>query len=157
MGESTYNVFADYFQILLRDANADWEDLAEKWTATSVSEMFVQGDGWVAIGTARNMFVPVTVATADEEPALDLAPWDRIVDSGIALPSGQLIVSGVTDNGRSGGEIKLPAGAYRLRALYLGLNTLSSDGLNGNDRYVIQLWPLAGTETTPTQPRVVKS
>lgn len=103
--------------------------------------MFIQGDGYVAIGTARNMTVPVTVRIATEAPGLDLKEWERIQEGTLAVSGGELQITGVTDNGMSGGTIPIAPGEYHLRALYAGLNTLSRDGLSGSDRYVIELWP----------------
>jgi hypothetical protein len=57
--EREFEVFADFHQFLIRDPSADWGDL--RWSPQAVDEMFVQGDGYVAVGTARNMAVPVTV------------------------------------------------------------------------------------------------
>jgi hypothetical protein len=34
----------------------------------------------------------------------------------------------------------VPPGDYKVRALYRGLDTLSEDGLEGNDFYEIQIW-----------------
>ncbi|WP_313013585.1 hypothetical protein [Brevundimonas sp.] len=35
----------------------------------------------------------------------------------------------------------MPAGDYAARVSHGGLDTLSEDGLDGDDRYRIQLWP----------------
>jgi hypothetical protein len=147
--DRTFEVFADYFQFLVQDSGSDWEDLADRWTPEAVQAMFIQGDGYVAIGTARNMNVPVTVRIRAEEPSLDPEEWDRVVQGALVLRSGELQITGVSDNGMSGGKIPIERGEYHLRALYAGLNSLSANGLSGNDRYVIELWPVApGSPTT---------
>jgi len=101
--------------------------------------MFIQGDGYVAIGTARDMKVPVTVRLASAEPRVDPNEWDRVVEGTLIVRSRELMITGVTDNGK----IAIAPGDYHLRALYAGLKTVSPDGLSGNDRYVIELWPMA--------------
>lgn len=117
--------------------------MADRWTPDAVEAMFIQGDGYVAIGTARDMKVPVTVRLASAEPRVDPNEWDRVVEGTLIVRSRELMITGVTDNGMSGGKIAIAPGDYHLRALYAGLKTVSPDGLSGNDRYVIELWPMA--------------
>jgi hypothetical protein len=157
LAERTFDLFADYFQFLVLDSQADWDDLADRWTPEAVEAMFVQGAGYVAIGTARNINVPVTVRTTTEEPRLDIGEWDRVVNGGLAVPSGELVVTGVTDNGMSGGNISIARGEYHVRALYAGLSKLSADGLSGDDRYVIELWPTSPGSPIPSEPEFVKA
>jgi hypothetical protein len=154
MSERAFDIFADYFQFLVMDAHAHWEDLADRWTEKAVNDMFIQGEGWIAIGTARNMKVPVTVKTYAGEPELDPAEWDRIVLGSLFLRSGELVVTGLTDNEISGGRIQLDSGYYKLRALFAGLSSLSPDGLSGDDRYVIELWPVS--QSGPIDPVFLK-
>lgn len=146
--ERTFDVFADYFQFLVKDSDADWGDLADRWTPDAVQAMFIQGDGYVAIGTARNMTVPVRVRIAQEAPSLDLHEWERVQEGTLTVSDGELQITGITDNGMSGGLIPIAPGVYHLRALYAGLNTVSGDGLSGSDRYEIELWP-ATPESLP--------
>ena len=141
LAQHQFDVFADFNQFVVCDSNADWSDLPDRWTSDALDNMFVVGPGYVAIGTARNMHVPVTVRLFDRRP--DPAPdrWDKRNEAEIDLASGEALVTGVTDNGVSGGRVQIPAGQYRLRALYSGLHSLSEDGLSGDDRYVVELWP----------------
>jgi hypothetical protein len=155
--EQNFDLFADYFQFLVRDADAEWEDLADRWTPQAVEAMFIQGDGYVAVGTVRNMNVPVTVKTVDPEPELEAGEWDRIVKGGLVVESGEVIVTGVTDNGLSGGRLAVAPGSYHVRALYGGLATVSADGLQGDDRYVIELWPASPDAPAPTEPEFIKT
>jgi hypothetical protein len=37
--------------------------------------------------------------------------------------------------------LTLSPGSYRVRALFAGLDTVSADGLDGGDRYLVVLWP----------------
>lgn len=136
-----FDVFADYNQFLVLDKGADWGDLASRWTDSSVEEMFVQGDRYIAVGTARPAEVPVEVRVERAEPELVDRTYDRMATGTLKLLSGQLVVMGTTDNGRSGGQVPVPPGEYRVRVLYSGLGELSEDGLDGNDSYVIEVWP----------------
>jgi len=119
--------------------------------------MFIQGQGYVAIGTARNLNVPVTVRITPEEPHLDLQQWDRVIQSGLVANSDELRITGVTDNGMSGGTIPIEPGGYHVRILFAGLNTVSENGLSGDDRYVIELWPVPPNAPVPTQPDFIKA
>lgn len=103
--------------------------------------MFVQGDGYVAIGTARNTIVPVEIRVEAAEPPLETARWDRIELGHLTVRSHDIVVTGVTDNGLSGGVVSLEPGEYHVRALYSGLNSVEADGLDGRDLYVAELWP----------------
>lgn len=156
MSERSFNIFADYFQFLVRDARADWEDLADQWTPEAVRNMFVQGDGYIGVGTVRNMHVPLIVRTSEVEPPADQRDWDRIVHGSLSVPSGEIDITGVTDNGLSGGQMRLTAGHYHVRALYGDLESISEDGLSGADRYVIELWPASAESPAPTDPEFVK-
>ena len=35
----------------------------------------------------------------------------------------------------------MPAGVLRVRVLFAGFDSLSEDGLEGDDRYHIEIWP----------------
>lgn len=141
MTEYAFELFADFHQFLVRDSQAEWADLPEQWTGEAIASMFVQGTGYVGVGTARDTVVPVRVRVHSLEPSLDPAHWDRVVMGTIDIPSGELVISGVTDNEMTGGRIEVAPGTYCLRVLYENLNSISSDGLSGNDRYSLELWP----------------
>lgn len=92
----------------------------------------------VVIQPVRNMTVPVEVEVTDAPPALELENWDHIAEASLELPSGRLEIHECT-----GGSIDvLPVlpGTYRARACFGGLETLSDDGLDGDDRYRVVLW-----------------
>lgn len=141
MEEHRFDLLADFHQFLLLDASGAFEDLHLRWSEEAVQEMFVQGDDYVAVGTARNMPVPVVVRVRDEAPDGVPLDVDRVREGRLPLPSGELIVTGVTDNELSGGRITVAPGDYDVRVLYRGLDTLSEDGLEGEDSYEVDLWP----------------
>ena len=136
-----FNIFADYNHFLVHDSDSHYEQLADQWTQAAVANTFVQGDDYVAVGTARPMVVPVEVRVESSEPAIGPGQYDRVVYGTLSVPTGELVVAGPTDNGASGGRVSVQPGAYRVRVLYSGLETLSADGLDGDDSYVVQLWP----------------
>jgi hypothetical protein len=42
--------------------------------------------------------------------------------------------------------VTVAPGIYGVRALYKGLHTLSDDGLDGDDSYLVTLWPDANRD-----------
>ena len=93
----------------------------------------------VVIQPARNMAVPVEVEVSDAPPALELEGWDHVAEASLELPSGRLEIHECT--GGSIDVLPVRPGTYRARACFGGLDTLSDDGLDGDDRYRIVLWP----------------
>lgn len=66
----TFEVFADYFQFVLRDMKARWwETLADAWTDPQAQQdHFIRRSDFVVIGTARNVGVRVTIRVLAEPP-----------------------------------------------------------------------------------------
>jgi len=140
-----FNLFADYFQFYIQDEAVDG-DLSDAWSDEAVDQLFAVGPGVVGIGTVRNMDVPVTVEILAAEKPVDLAEWDHVVECTLVTESANLVVAGCTDYFPDVARIAIAPGTYRLRACYAGLDTLSDDGLEGNDRYHLQLWPAPAIE-----------
>ena len=59
-----FYVFADYFQFYLQDESVDG-DLVDIWDAVAVERLFALTLGTIAVGTVRNMDVPVVVEIHD--------------------------------------------------------------------------------------------
>ncbi len=133
------SIFADYFQFYVQDLDTA-EDFSDGWTDETVAAMLVAKTNALGIGTARNMFVPVRLEIHETEPPQP-AGWDRQNTAPLNLPSGRVQVMGCTGYGAEAFNAEIEPGEYLARISYLALNTLSEDGLDGDDRYVIQLWP----------------
>lgn len=132
-------IFADYFQFYVQDADTV-ENFTEAWTDETVAAMFVSRDTAVAIGTARNMDVPVRLEIHPHRPE-DADGWDRQHTASLVVRSGRLQVVGCTEYGPDAFVTPVPPGRHSVRASYFALETLSEDGLEGDDRYLIQVWP----------------
>jgi hypothetical protein len=145
-----YLLFADYFQFYLQDEAADG-NLSEAWTDEAVARLLAVAPGTVGIGTVRNMDVPVTVEVLPAEPQSNLAAWDHVVECSLIASSSKLVIAGCTDYFPDAERIPVEPGTYRVRVNYAGLRSLSENGLEGDDRYHLQLWP-----GTATEPVVVK-
>lgn len=140
-----FRLSADYHQFYVQD---EWSNpaLEDVWSEEATNRMLATESGWIGVGTARETTVPVTVVVADDAPALDHT-CDLAVEASIELPSGRLIVAGCTDYRPEAARISLSPGIYRLRATFRGLDTLSADGLDGDDRYEVALW--SASEVAP--------
>ncbi len=134
-------VFADYFQFYLEDGHRDYDELTEgwcDWTPQNLANRVIAVPGLLNIATARNMRVPVHVELCASEPETDVDQWDHIVETGINIQSGTLVI---TEMGTDDLIVKVSPGYYRVRICFAGLDTLSADGLEGEDTYRIALWP----------------
>ncbi len=132
-------LLADYNQFYLAaaDSHTDYSDQVDD---TAIDDCLLCQDDVAVVFTARNMDVPVSVELHETEPALALAAADHVVQGGLRS-AGQLVIAGCTDYLPDAARLTVPAGPLRIRVLISGLDTLSEDGLDGDDRYVVQLWP----------------
>jgi hypothetical protein len=136
--EAEFNISTDFNQFVVFDSAADWDDLYEKWTDDTIESMFVQGNGYIAIGTMRAYEAPVLIRFESDRP-VPAGSIDKTAHGVLDVPSGALEVSGITDNGLSGGTVHVPPGRYLVSVDYLNLGSIDPDELSGDDRYVITL------------------
>lgn len=134
------SLFADYSQFYIQDESTA-DELSAEWTPETTDRMLAAGSGIVRIGTARNMDVPVLVQILEREPDDDSAGWDHIVEASLDVASGRIAIAGCTDYFPDAARIDVAPATYRLRVSYGALDTLSEDGLEGDDHYRLQLWP----------------
>ena len=144
MGRFEYKIFADYFQFYFQDEAADG-DLGDSWDDEAVHRLLATADGAVGVGTVRDMDVPVVVETLDFEPPLDVDNWDHVTECSLEVRSGRIVIAGCSDYFPEAARFEVRPGTYRARISYGSLGTLSEDGLDGDDRYLVQLW--LGTQT----------
>ncbi len=148
------NLFADHFQFYLQDESAGG-DLSDAWDPVAVQRMFAVSNGVVGIGTVRNMDVPVKLELLDSEPTLDLGNFDHVVEGSLQLKTGPLVVAGCTDYFPDAARFQLVPGIYRIRLCASGLSSLSEDGLDGQDHYLVQLCQAPHIEPTVLKQRAV--
>jgi hypothetical protein len=135
-----FRLFADYFQFYLQDESAEG-DLSSSWTDETVAQLLALAPGTIGVGTVRDMEVPVDLELRDDSPSDDLNVWDHVNECSIEVPSGRIVVAGCTDYFPDATRVEVRPGTYRARICYGGLDTLSEDGLEGDDHYKIVLWP----------------
>lgn len=135
-----FDLFADYFQFYIQDESARG-DLSEAWNKDATDCLLAVADSTIGVGTVRNMTVPVDIELHDAAPQSPLEEWDQVNECGIAVTSGRLVVAGCSDYFPDAARINVAPGTYRARIFYGKLDALSEDGLDGEDHYLIQLWP----------------
>jgi hypothetical protein len=138
MEKHSANVFADYHQFYLWDAGVS-PNAPDDYTDEDVRRMVKVAKNVVVIQPVRNMEVPVELEVHESDPGFDAKDWDHVAECGVELPTGKLQIHECT-----GGpvlDLAVKPGAYQVRALFIGLGTLSDDGLDGSDRYKLVLWP----------------
>lgn len=143
MKEIQLELFADYFQFYLQDEKASG-DIRDIWTQEAVDNLLALTEGVIAVGTARNMDVPVTIKIYENEPNLfadNQNEIGQINECDLNIISGNMVVSGCTDYFPDAKRIGVPKGLYRTRIYYRNLDKLSEDGLDGEDFYELHLWP----------------
>jgi hypothetical protein len=148
-----FELFADYFQFYLQDESADG-DLEDSWTDDAVARLLAVAPGAIAVGTVRNMDVPVAVEVLLEAPMSDLDSWDHVTECSLDVPSGRIVIAGCTDYRPDAARIDVGPGTYRARISYGSLSSLSEDGLDGDDHYRVQLWQAPAVEPRVLRQRV---
>jgi hypothetical protein len=154
MKKQEFTIFADYFQFYIQDEPADG-DLSDAWDSVAESRLLAVAPGTVGIGTVRDMDVSVSVMFHNEEPIAAFDDCDHVVECSISVKSKRLVLAGCTDYFPEAARIKIAPGTYRVRVSYKGLNTISADGLDGNDSYCLDLWPAPTIEPTILKQRAV--
>lgn len=135
-----FELFADYFQFYLQDENADFDLSVNIWTEQTVEDLLAVTPGIIHVVTVRNMTVPVMVEIHDSEPDEDFSSWEHITECSLEVPSGKIVVTECGGYFPDQPRIKVEPGVYRARIFYGDLDTLSEDGLEGDDNYKIILW-----------------
>ena len=134
-----FELFADYFQFYLQDESANGN--LESWSEEAVARFLAIPPGSIGVGTVRNMNVPVSVEVLDVEPEPDFTSWYHVTECSLDVPTGRIVLAGCTDYFPDAARIEVPPAVYRARIPYGALDTVSANGLDGDDRYRVQLWP----------------
>jgi hypothetical protein len=133
------SLFADYFQFYIQDEAANG-DLSESWNEEATARLLAVAPGTIGIGTVRDMDVPVAVEIHEQEPNDDRSDWDHVVEAELNVTSGRIVLAGCTDYFPDAKRVQVQVGSYRARVSYGKLQTLSEDGVSGEDHYRVQLW-----------------
>lgn len=134
---------AAYHQIYLCDGALP--PLPDNYDEEAIARRVVAGRGALVIHAERAMRVPLRVQLLEKRPDLDLALFDHVAECGLAVPTGILVVSGLLDEVDRAARLQVPAGPLRALVTFENLGSLSQDGLDGDDRYAVRLWPADGS------------
>jgi hypothetical protein len=135
------SLFADYHQFYLQDDDVRFGDLSNAWTPEATERLLAVADHVVGVGTVRNMNVPVHIAIVPQLPYLDPREWDRINRTSLVCDTGRIVVAGCTDYFPDARRVAVAPGVYDVLVAYRDLESLSQDGLDGDDSYHIFLAP----------------
>lgn len=136
----SFNIFADYFQFYLQDEAVDG-NLSDAWPDEAVARLLAFAPGTVGVGTVRNMEVPVTLEILASSPPTNATAYDHVVECPLLVVGENLVIAGCTDYFPGATRIPVTPGTYRVRVCFSGLDSVSEDGLDGDDRYHLQIWP----------------
>jgi len=132
-------IFADYHQFYLQDDDTRFGDLSDAWTPEATEMLLAVADHVVGVGTVRNMDVSVRISVAPALPDLQPAAWDRINRTSLKCDTGRIVVAGCTDYFPDAKRIQVAPGTYDVLIGYKNLESLSDNGLDGDDSYHIYL------------------
>lgn len=134
-----FEILADYHQFYLEDENSPHET-GEIWNQETVERMLATEEGLIAVGTGRNMTVPVTIEIYESEPVFEAENFSRINECSLKIWSDKMILSGCTDYLPEAARIEIEPHIYCVRILYGNLESIRGNGLEGDDFYILQLW-----------------
>lgn len=138
-------IFADHHQFLLADADGS-EDLSAAWVQDAMLTRIACGKGVLIVTTARDMVVPLRVELHTAQPWIDLEAADHVVIGSLGT-AGSLLIAGGTELSRAT-PVTVPPGRLQAMVAFSGLGRLSANGLEGEDRYTVHLWPGKGRGIT---------
>ena len=135
-------VHHDYHQFYLCDAG--FPDLPDDYTEGSVACRVMAAPEALIIHVEREMPVPVRVLLHAERPAVGLHDVDHASETAVSAPSGALVLASLLDDQNKAARLPVPAARLGALVLFEALGSLSFDGLEGEDRYTVHLWPEPG-------------
>ena len=147
-------ILADYYQFYLQDEKVDG-NLSDSWDQDAFDRLLAMAPGIIGVGTVRNTTVPVVVEIHESEPTEDFDEWDHVNECSIEIESGKILIAGCNDYFPDAARIEVEPGCYRARIYYGQLDSLSEDGLDGDDHYKIILWRAAYAEPKILKQRAV--
>ncbi|MFD0375037.1 hypothetical protein [Streptomyces sp. NPDC127112] len=149
-------LFADYHQIHVMDEESEG-DFGDVWTEQTILDGLGITDGALAIGTAVNVTVAVSVHVLAEQPDDDRDDFDHVIEASLHLASGRLVVMGCSDYLPDAARFDMPADWIRVRASRRNLAAAveadidSSESPETTEQLRLQAWPALFSP-----PRIIK-
>lgn len=141
-------LFADYYQVHAFDEGSQ-TDLGDEWTDQAMDDHLTVGLDAVAIGTAVNVNVAVSVEVLAGPPPDDSVDFDHVAEASIYCSSGQLVVMGCTDYEPDARRFLVTTDWLRLRVSQSNLDRAYRAGTDSDEdpqtmeRLRLQAWPAA--------------
>ena len=97
--------------------------------------------GTISIGTnCDHKVVPVEIKITNSEPRTDLREWDHLVQCGINVSTGSVVVSGWFNSWEEAARIDIPQGSYIARVS--SGNQYFCNGVSKcSEYYSVAIWP----------------
>jgi hypothetical protein len=134
-----YKVSAELSQFYLED-DVDSESDTMEWTREDRDRLLAVAHHTIAVGTDRDMEIPVSITVHESRPAIAWNEWgDHISAASLEVTTGRIVVSWV-EGSPSQALIEVEPGVYEAIMCY-NLASLGPDGLEGGDSYHIHLFP----------------
>lgn len=140
-----FELFADYFQVYLMDTESG-DDTSKIWTKEALNIKLGIMSNTLAVGTFRNVDIPLEVELYESEPEVSLEEWDHATLGYFAIKSGQCAVFGCTDYLPDAAKIEITPGKYSVLSLAKGLDSIIEEWEDADDLYKVILWPSTSTE-----------
>ncbi|WP_444922795.1 hypothetical protein ACJJH9_11265 [Microbulbifer sp. DLAB2-AF] len=145
MKKYKFELFADYFQVYLMDVEAD-DDTSDIWTEEALNIKLGILPNTLAIGTFRNVDIPLEVEIHDSQPEISFEEWDHASIGYFTVTSGQCAVFGCSDYLPDAEKIEVAPGKYSAISLAKGLDSITEEWEDADDLYKVILWPSAASE-----------
>ena len=139
-------LFADYYQVHVFDDGSE-TDLGDAWNEQASADGLAVGPDSLALGTAVNIFVLVSVEILGSAPGADESGFDHVVEASLRSESGKLVVMGCTDYEPEARRFEVPPGWLRVRAARSNLDQTYKLQIDSDktpetmERLRIQVWP----------------
>ncbi len=144
-----FEPYADHLAFVISDAEATEGVFdGDTWVKADQAWRIAVERHCLVVGTARYDYVPVALSVWSDVPVLDpLDDYDHVVEADVAIPSGQLAVTGATELSSEVEPVPVAAGKYRVRVGYLQTerrpSKFSEEDPGDHLEYRVAMWPVA--------------
>jgi len=145
-----FNIFADYFQFIVEDADSK-DDFGTLWNDAAVAMMVAAGETGLSLGTLRNVDVAIDLHIVNGPPAIQLEHVDHAVEGAFTSPTGKLAVMACTEFLPDAPQLQIQPGTYRFIYVVSGAQTIQTEWDPADDLYSLYIWPAQRRE-----PRLLK-
>ncbi|GAA6168417.1 hypothetical protein [Sessilibacter corallicola] len=127
------------------DVESD-NNTSEIWTEKALELKLGVLPNSLAVGTFRNVEVPIEVSLYENEPEVNFSEWDHASKGYFTIKSGSCAVFGCTDYLHDAAKIEIPKGDYAVLSLAKGLGSITEEWEDADDAYRVVLWPSSTKE-----------